>query len=87
MRPRWRVEAGAWKYVTASAALEPAYVLLLSAAFASAPLSVFYPIARGLAPVLVLVVAVLALGAATSWNEAVGVCARRASCSSRRWPP
>jgi drug/metabolite transporter (DMT)-like permease len=72
---RWRIEAGAWKYVAASAAFELAYVLLLSAAYASAPLSVFYPIARGLAPVFVLVVAGLALGAATSWNEAVGVCA------------
>ena len=72
---RWRVEAGAWKYIAGSAAFELAYVLLLSAAYASAPLSVFYPIARGLAPVLVLVVAVLALGAATSWNQAVGVCA------------
>jgi drug/metabolite transporter (DMT)-like permease len=72
---RWRVDAGAWKYIAGSAAFELAYVLLLSAAFVSAPLSVFYPIARGLAPVLVLVVAVLALGAATSWNQAVGVCA------------
>ncbi len=60
---RWRVEAGAWKYIAASAAFELAYVLLLCAAYARAPLSVFYPIARGLAPVLVLVVAVLALGA------------------------
>ena len=72
---RWRVEAGAWKYIAGSAAFELAYVLLLSAAYVHAPLSVFYPIARGLAPVLVLAVAVLALGAATSWNEAVGVCA------------
>jgi drug/metabolite transporter (DMT)-like permease len=71
---RWQFEAGAWKYIAGSAALELAYVLLLSAAYASAPLSVFYPIARGLAPVLVLVVAVLGLGAATSWNQVVGVC-------------
>jgi drug/metabolite transporter (DMT)-like permease len=72
---RWRIDSGAWKYIAGSAALELVYVLLLSAAYASAPLSVFYPIARGLAPVLVLVVAVLGLGAATSWNQAVGVCA------------
>jgi drug/metabolite transporter (DMT)-like permease len=72
---RWRVEAGAWKYVAVSAAFELAYVLLLSAAYAAAPLSVFYPIARGLAPVLVLVVAAAVLGAATSWNQALGVCA------------
>src|SRR5204863_8645275 len=72
---RWRIEAGAWKWIIASAAFELVYMLLLGAALAAAPLSVFYPIARGLAPVLVLVVAVLALGAETSWNEAVGVCA------------
>ena len=72
---RWRVEAGAWKWIAASAAFELAYVLLLSEAYARAPLSVFYPIARGLAPVLVLLVAVLALGATTSAAQAVGVCA------------
>jgi drug/metabolite transporter (DMT)-like permease len=72
---RWRMEPGVWKYVAASAAFELAYVLLLSAAYVRAPLSVFYPIARGLAPVLVLVVAVAALGAMTSWEQALGVCA------------
>jgi drug/metabolite transporter (DMT)-like permease len=72
---RWRVEPGAWKYVAASAAFELAYVLLLGAAYAHAALSVFYPIARGLAPVLVLVVAVAALGASTSGRQAAGVCA------------
>jgi drug/metabolite transporter (DMT)-like permease len=72
---RWRMEAAAWKYVAASAAFELAYVLLLSTAYVRAPLSVFFPIARGLAPVLVLVVAVAALGATTSWEQALGVCA------------
>ena len=72
---RWRMEAAAWKYVAASAAFELAYVLLLSTAYVRAPLSVFFPIARGLAPVIVLVVAVAALGATTSWEQAVGVCA------------
>jgi drug/metabolite transporter (DMT)-like permease len=70
---RWRVEAGAWKYVAASAGFELAYVLLLGAAYAHAALSVFYPIARGLAPVLVLVVAAVALGASTSWRQALGI--------------
>jgi drug/metabolite transporter (DMT)-like permease len=72
---RWRVEAGAWPYVAGSAVFELVYVLLLGAAYARAPLSVFYPLARGLAPVLVLAVAVLALGAATSWLQGAGVCA------------
>ncbi|HZQ16951.1 MAG TPA: EamA family transporter [Gaiellaceae bacterium] len=72
---RWRVEGGAWPYVAGSAALESAYVVLLGAALGGARLSVFYPLARGLAPVLVLAVAVVALGASTSWRQAVGVCA------------
>jgi hypothetical protein len=46
---RWRVEAGAWPYVAGSAAFELAYVLLLGAAYSRARLSVFYPLARGLA--------------------------------------
>jgi len=66
---------GAWKYIAGSAAFELAYVLLLGAAYVAAPLSVFYPIARGLAPVLILVIAVLALNAETSATQAVGVCA------------
>jgi drug/metabolite transporter (DMT)-like permease len=72
---RWRVEAGAWPYIAGSAAFELAYVLLLGAAYSRARLSVFYPLARGLAPVLVLAVAALALGAATSWLQGVGICA------------
>jgi drug/metabolite transporter (DMT)-like permease len=72
---RWRVEAGAWPYVAGSAAFELVYVLLLGAAYGRAKLSVFYPLSRGLAPVLVLAVAALALGAATSWLQAFGVCA------------
>jgi drug/metabolite transporter (DMT)-like permease len=72
---RWRMEAGAWPYAAGSAAFELAYVLLLGAAYARARLSVFYPLARGLAPVLVLLVAALALGASTSWVQAAGVCA------------
>jgi drug/metabolite transporter (DMT)-like permease len=72
---RWRVEPGVWPYLVGSAAFELAYVILLGIAYERARLSVFYPIARGLAPVLVLVVAVVALGAATSWRQAAGVCA------------
>ncbi len=58
---RWRVEAGAWPYIAGSTAFELAYVLLLGAAYGRARLSVFYPLARGLAPVLVLAVAALLL--------------------------
>jgi drug/metabolite transporter (DMT)-like permease len=72
---RWRVESSAWPYIAGSAAFELVYVLLLGAAYGRAQLSVFYTLARGLAPVLVLAVAVLALGATTSWRQALGVCA------------
>ncbi len=72
---RWRVESDAWPYIAGSAAFELAYVLLLGSAYGRAPLAVFYPIGRGLAPVLVLAVAVLGLGAATSLRQALGVCA------------
>jgi drug/metabolite transporter (DMT)-like permease len=69
----WDVERGAIPYLAASSALELAYVALLAAAYRRSDLSLVYPVARGLAPVLVLVVATLALGAATSPAEALGV--------------
>jgi drug/metabolite transporter (DMT)-like permease len=71
----WDVEAGAWPYVAASAALELAYFALLAAAYERADLSFVYPIARGAAPVLVLAVSLAALGASVSANEAAGVLA------------
>src|SRR5262245_52367050 len=58
----WRVEAAAWPYIVASGALELVYFALLVTVYLVAPLAVVYPIARGAAPVLVLVVGVVALG-------------------------
>jgi drug/metabolite transporter (DMT)-like permease len=69
----WDVERAVWPYAVASAVLELAYVVLLAAAYRRADLSVVYPVARGVAPVLVLVVGVALLGAATSAGEVVGV--------------
>jgi drug/metabolite transporter (DMT)-like permease len=69
----WDVERSVWPYAVASAVLELAYVVLLAAAYRRADLSVVYPVARGVAPVLVLVVGVALLGAATSAGEVVGV--------------
>ena len=51
-----------------------AYFALLGAAYRRADLSVVYPLARGVAPVLVLVVGVVALGAETTAVQALGVC-------------
>ena len=69
----WRVEASAVPYVLASSALQLAYFVLLARAYRRAELSLVYPLARGLAPVLVLAVAVVALGAATSAGQIAGV--------------
>ena len=71
----WDVDAAAWPYIAASAALELAYFGLLAAAYERADLSFIYPIARGAAPVLVLVVSLAALGADLSAGEAAGVLA------------
>jgi drug/metabolite transporter (DMT)-like permease len=63
----WRVESAAVPYVLGSAALELAYVGLLAAAYRKFDLSVVYPVARGLAPVLALVLTVIV---AASWPSA-----------------
>jgi drug/metabolite transporter (DMT)-like permease len=69
----WQVDGRVWPYVAGSAALELVYFALLAAAYRRAEFSVVYPIARGSAPVLVLVVAVVVLNASTSWHQAAGV--------------
>ena len=51
----WRVEASAAPWIAASAALELAYFFLLTAAYRASDVSLVYPLARGIAPVLVLV--------------------------------
>src|SRR4051794_30322189 len=68
----WHVDAAVWPWAVASGALELAYFALLAAAYRRAPLSVVYPVARGGAPVLVLLVGAVALGHATSWPQAGG---------------
>jgi drug/metabolite transporter (DMT)-like permease len=70
----WRFESEAVPFLIASGVLQLAYVALLAAAYRRAELSVVYPISRGVAPVLVLVVGVLALGSGTSARQAAGVC-------------
>jgi drug/metabolite transporter (DMT)-like permease len=69
----WEVDGSAWPYVAASAVLEVAYFATLAGAYGRGELSVVYPLARGTAPLLVLLVSVAALGAATSAAQALGV--------------
>ena len=70
----WNVHAAVWPFLIASAALQLAYFTLLVTAYRIAPLSIVYPIARGTAPVLVLVFGVVALGRGTSVGQVIGVC-------------
>jgi drug/metabolite transporter (DMT)-like permease len=71
----WRVEGAAVPYVAGSAALELAYVGLLAAAYRRFELSVVYPVARGLAPVLALALTVLVTLSGPSAGEVGGVLA------------
>lgn len=67
-------DAGVWWYVAVSSMLQLVYFATLAAAYSRADVSVVYPIARGLAPVLVLVVGVTVLGIGASLPQAAGVC-------------
>jgi drug/metabolite transporter (DMT)-like permease len=71
----WRVEGAAVPYVAGSAALELAYIGLLAAAYRRFELSVVYPVARGLAPVVALVLTVLVTLSGPSAGELGGVLA------------
>jgi drug/metabolite transporter (DMT)-like permease len=70
----WSVSWAVAPYVAASAALEGAYFALLIAAYRRRELSVVYPVARGSAPVLVLLGTALVLGRHVSVGAAAGVC-------------
>src|SRR6266516_4424509 len=69
----WDVDVRVWPFLVGTAAFELLYFALLAAAYRRAHLSVVYPLARGTAPVLVLLIGVVALGAATSWRQGAGV--------------
>jgi drug/metabolite transporter (DMT)-like permease len=71
----WDVSFEAAPYIAASAAFQLAYVALLAAAYAGSELSLVYPVARGLAPVIVLVVGVAVLAVRPSALQAIGVVA------------
>ena len=69
----WDVDAAAWKYAVPSGALELVYVALLATAYRRYEVSLVYPIARGLAPVATLVLAIVVVGARPSAAEVAGV--------------
>jgi drug/metabolite transporter (DMT)-like permease len=69
----WDADLDVWPFTIGTGALQLAYFVLLAAAYRHSSLSLVYPVARGLAPVLVLVAGVAVLGKTTSLGQAVGV--------------
>jgi drug/metabolite transporter (DMT)-like permease len=67
------VSGDAVPYIAASAALELGYFVLLARAYDGGEVSVVYPIARGSAPVAVLVFSAIALKEGVSGGAVVGV--------------
>ena len=68
----WDVDGSAVPWIAASAVLEIAYFALLTTAYTRSDLTLVYPVARGSAPVLVLVGAGV-VGTTVGWVQAVGV--------------
>lgn len=70
----WSVSWAVVPYVAASAAFEGLYFALLVAAYRRRELSVVYPVARGSAPLFVLLVTAVVLSRHVSAAAAAGVC-------------
>jgi drug/metabolite transporter (DMT)-like permease len=70
---RWNVQPEAWPFIAASAVLELVYFWLLTTAYGRAEMSLTYPIARGAAPVIVLIVSVAFLGTDSSLLQTGGI--------------
>ena len=72
----WQFDADAevWPFIAVTSMLQLIYFAALATAYRHADVSVVYPIARGLAPVLVLLVGVTMLGTGASAGQAAGVC-------------
>ena len=71
---RWDAISDVWPYIVVTSCLQLLYFGLLATAYRHADVSVVYPIARGLAPVLILVVGVTLLGTGVGAAQTVGVC-------------
>lgn len=71
----WRVESSALPYLAASALLELGYFAFLAAAYRASEVSLVYPVARGTAPILVLLGALVFLGRPASAGQIAGVLA------------
>lgn len=69
----WHAEPSVWPYALASSAFEVVYVVALAYAYRTGEVSFVYPLTRGLAPVLTLVVAVAVFGHGATPAEVAGV--------------
>ncbi|HEY8704765.1 MAG TPA: EamA family transporter [Gaiellaceae bacterium] len=69
----WRFDSGVWPFLVAGSLLQLLYFALLAFAYTHAELSVVYPVARGLAPVFVLVGSIVVTGAGTTPRQVGGV--------------
>jgi drug/metabolite transporter (DMT)-like permease len=69
----WDVHRAVLPFLTGASAFQLAYFALLAGAYARADMSLVYPLARGVAPVIVLIVSVAALGVSASPAQAAGV--------------
>ena len=69
----WRFDSGVWPFLAAGSLLQLLYFVLLAFAYTHAELSVVYPVARGLAPVFVLVGSIVVTGAGTTPRQVGGV--------------
>ena len=81
----WGLEREAIPWLAASAALELAYFFTLTAAYQRSELSLVYPLARGGAPVLVLLGALATGVVPTGWER--GGARRRGRCRPRPRDP
>src|SRR5881398_1572831 len=69
----WRLESSAWPYIAASSSLELLYLVLLATAYAVAAMGFVYPIARGSAPVIVLIIGSVAAAGRPSVAATIGL--------------
>jgi len=69
----WEAEPRVWPFLVATSLLQLTYFVLLATAYGRAELSFVYPIARGSAPVIVLVAGVVLLGYSASATQVGGV--------------
>ena len=69
----WHADPSVWPWALASTLLEAVYVVALALAYRGGEVSFVYPLTRGLAPVLVLLFGVVALGHGVSATEVAGI--------------